>query len=67
MVMFMGMTPLTSIHSKVAITLVTRGYVLIFGLGEFALGFTLDFLVVGLGALVAAVGLALHFGHMCGH
>jgi len=43
------------------------GYVLIFGVGEFAFGFTTDVLVVGLGALVTAVALALYFGRLRGH
>ena len=42
------------------------GYVLIFGVGEFAFGFTLEVLMVGLGAVVAAVGLALYFGRVPG-
>jgi hypothetical protein len=40
------------------------GYVLIFGVGDFVGGLTFDSLVVGLGALVAAVGLAWHFGRV---
>ena len=42
------------------------GYVLIFGVGEFAFGFTLEVLMVGLGAVVAAVGLASYFGRVPG-
>jgi len=42
------------------------GYVLIFTIGDFAGGFTLDVLMVGLGVLVAAVGLALQFGRVRG-
>ena len=42
------------------------GYVLIFGVGDFAFGFTTAVLIAGLGALVAAVGLALYFGHVRG-
>ncbi len=38
------------------------GYALIVGVGNFALGFTLDALMVGIGASVTAVGLAWHFG-----
>ena len=38
------------------------GYALIVGVGNFAFGFTLDALMVGIGALVTAVGLAWHFG-----
>jgi hypothetical protein len=38
------------------------GYVLLFGVGEFRVGLNMDALVLGLGALVAAIGLALHFG-----
>jgi len=40
------------------------GYVLIFGVGDFVGGLTFDSLAVGLGALVAAVGLAWHFGRV---
>jgi len=43
------------------------GYWLIFGVGDFTLGFTVAVLMTGLGALVAAVGLALYFGHVRGH
>jgi hypothetical protein len=42
------------------------GYALIFGVCEFCLGFTRDVLMVGLGALVAAVFLAGYFGRMRG-
>ena len=42
------------------------GYALIFGVGEFCLGFTRDALMVGLGALVAAVFLAGYFGRIRG-
>ena len=37
------------------------GYVLIFGVGNFAFGLTYAALVVGLGVLITAVALALHF------
>ncbi len=37
------------------------GYLLIVGVGNFAFGFTLDALLVGIGALVTAVGLAWQF------
>ena len=40
------------------------GYVLIFGLGDFVGALTSDSLTVGLGALVAALGLAWHFGRV---
>ena len=42
------------------------GYVLIYGVGDFAAGFTIDVLMVGLGGIVAATGLALLFGRVCG-
>ena len=42
------------------------GYVLICGVGDFVSGFTLDVLMVVLGAAVAAVGLAWHFGRVRG-
>ena len=42
------------------------GYALISGFGDFAFGFTLDALMVGLGALVAALWLARHFGRVRG-
>ena len=35
-------------------------------LGDFTCGFTLDILLVGLGAVIAAVGLAWHFGRVRG-
>ena len=40
------------------------GYVLLFGVGEFAGGLSGDALVVALGALAMAVGLAVHFGRV---
>ena len=40
------------------------GYVLLFGIGIFAGGVSVDALVVAFGILVAAVGLARHFGHV---
>ncbi len=40
------------------------GYVLLVGVGDFAGGLSLDALVVALGALATAVGLARHFGHV---
>ncbi len=43
------------------------GCVLVLGVGEFTFGFTADVLVVGLGALVAAVALALYFRRLRGH
>jgi hypothetical protein len=42
------------------------GYVLICGVGDFAGGLTLDVLVVGLGALVTGVGLAVYFERVRG-
>jgi len=40
------------------------GYALIFGVGKFVFGFTIDVLMVGIGALVTAVGLARQFGRL---
>ncbi len=40
------------------------GYVLLFGVGTFAAALSLDALVVALGVLLTAVGLARHFGHV---
>lgn len=40
------------------------GYVLIFGVGDFVGGLTFDSLMVGVGALMAALGLAWHFGRV---
>ena len=40
------------------------GYVLIFKVGHFQVGLTVGALMVGLGALVTAVGLAWSFGRM---
>jgi hypothetical protein len=42
------------------------GYALIFGVGEFAIGLTRSALMVGIGAAVAAIGLALYFGQVRG-
>ena len=42
------------------------GYALIFGVGNFAFGMTVDALVAGLGFLLAAVALALYFGRVRG-
>ena len=42
------------------------GWVLLFGVGEVAIGITRDCLMVFLGALAAAVGLAIHFGSVRG-
>ena len=41
-------------------------YVLIFGVGNFAFGFTIDMLVAGLGAIATAITLSLHFGRLHG-
>ena len=40
------------------------GYALIFGVGDFAFGFTLAALMVALGVLLTAVALASYFGRM---
>lgn len=40
------------------------GYILIFGIGDFSGGLTIDMLLVALGALAATIGLALHFGRV---
>jgi hypothetical protein len=40
------------------------GYVLLFGVGQFAGGLSGDALVVGLGVLTTGVGLARHFGRV---
>jgi hypothetical protein len=40
------------------------GYVLLFGVGEFAGGISADAFVVALGMLAAGVGLARHFGRV---
>jgi len=42
------------------------GYVLIFGVGDFTFGLTVDALMAGLGALATALGLALYFGRVRG-
>lgn len=42
------------------------GWVLLFGVGEFAIGLTRDCLMVLLGALVTGVLLAVHFGRVRG-
>ena len=42
------------------------GYVLISMVGDFTCGLTFDVLMVGLGAVVVAVWLALHFGRVRG-
>ncbi len=38
------------------------GYCLLYGVGNFDAGFSVDLLIVAIGALAAAIGLALHFG-----
>lgn len=38
------------------------GYILIFMVGQFEVGLTMSALVVGLGGLITAVGLAISFG-----
>jgi uncharacterized membrane-anchored protein YitT (DUF2179 family) len=40
------------------------GYSLIFGVGKFTCGFTIDVLMAGVGALATAIGLAWQFGHL---
>lgn len=42
------------------------GFVLVRGVGDFKCGFTLEVLMVTLGALVAAIGLAWHFSRVRG-
>lgn len=42
------------------------GFMLVRGVGDFRCGFTLDILMVGLGTVVAAVGLAWYFGRVRG-
>jgi len=43
------------------------GYTLIFGVGDFTFGLTRDALMVGIGTLIAAVALAAYFGRVHGH
>lgn len=44
------------------------GYALVFGGGDFTIGFTIDALMVALGFLAVSIGLALHFGRVrAGH
>ena len=40
------------------------GYVLVYGVGDFTVGFTCDILLFALGSLVTALGLAWHFGRV---
>ena len=40
------------------------GYLLLYGVGDFKAGLSLDMLALGLGVLVAGVGLAWHFGQV---
>jgi hypothetical protein len=42
------------------------GWILLFGVGEFAVGITRGCLMVFLGALATGVGLAIHFGRVRG-
>lgn len=42
------------------------GWLLLFGVGEFSAGLSVDALVVAAGILAAAVGLSLHFGKVRG-
>jgi hypothetical protein len=47
-------------------TNLVAGWVLLFGVGEVTIGLTRDCLMVLLGALGTAVGLAIHFGNVRG-
>ena len=40
------------------------GLALVFGVGDFSFGLNREVLMVGVGGLVTAVGLAWHFGHV---
>ncbi len=40
------------------------GYALLSGVGEFSAGLTVDALTVALGALLAGIGLSVHFGRV---
>ena len=40
------------------------GYVLLYSLGDFTLGFTLDILFFTIGIIITAVALAFHFGRV---
>jgi hypothetical protein len=40
------------------------GYLLLYGVGDFKGGLSLNVFVVALGALIAAIGLAWHFGRV---
>ena len=40
------------------------GFILIFGVGDFTPGFTVDVLFVGLGFIITAIVLSLYFGHL---
>jgi hypothetical protein len=40
------------------------GYALLSGVGEFSAGLTLDALTAAMGALLAGIGLSLHFGRV---
>lgn len=42
------------------------GYMLLYGVGDFTGGLNMDALAVGLGALLAAIGLSWHFGRVRG-
>ena len=42
------------------------GFVLVMGVGDFKCGFTLDVLMITLGAFIAALGLAWHFARVRG-
>jgi hypothetical protein len=48
------------------ITNLVVGWILLFGVGDFTIGLTRDCLMVLLGAIGTAVGLAMHFGRVRG-
>ena len=41
------------------------GFLLLYGVGDFEAGLSLDMLTLGLGVLFAGVGLAWYFGRVC--
>ena len=42
------------------------GFILVHGVGKFKCGFTIDILLVCIGALIMSIGLAWHFGRVRG-
>ncbi len=42
------------------------GFLILFGVGDFSFGLTIDTAMVGVGVLGAGVGLAIHFGRVRG-